>query len=96
MILAPPPVDVQKVATRIVRAVAPVAFHNHPRAVRVTLHCSTRRQLRCTLRVYSEFRLIDRDVLVVRLVRRHRQVVYEDFSGWVSYSRTRSLYLDPA
>lgn len=89
-----PPVDVQKATTRISRALAPVAFHNQPRAVRVTLHCSPR--LRCTFSVYGEHRLIERDIIAVRPVKRHRQRVFEDLSGWVTYSAARSLYLDPA
>lgn len=94
MMLALPPVDVQKATTRIVRALAPIAFHNHPQAVRVILNCSPR--LRCTLRVYGEFRLIEQDRLVVRPVKRHRQVVFEDLSGWITYSSNRSLYVDPS
>lgn len=92
------PVDVEKATARIVRGLAPVAFRNRPQAVRVTLHCSSRprsSRLRCSFSVYGERRLIERDVLVVRPVRRHRQRVFEDLSGFVSYSRARSLYVDP-
>lgn len=96
--IATAPIDAQKATTRIVRALAPVAFHNHPQAVRVTLACRTTTppRLRCILNVYGEFRLIERVSIGVRPVKRHRARVFEDFSGWVTYSRARSLYLNPS
>lgn len=92
------PIDVNKATPRLMRAVRADAYHNEPRAWRLTLNCETtsRVAVACVLRGYDQHgRRVLRETIGARLVKRHPPIHFEDYSGWTKYSSTRSLYYYP-
>ena len=78
-------------------------LHGRSRRVRCTFavdlhHGRARGPITCTLRVYRHRNLTGRLAVIpmsVTLVRRHRDISYEDGSGWRVYSPHRSLRFNP-
>jgi len=77
--------------------------HAHSRRVRCLFaedlgHGRARGPISCTIRLYRTRNLHGLKAIIpvdVTLVRRHRNVSYEDGSGWRVYSAHRSLAFDP-
>lgn len=96
--LAIAPINVDKATPRIMRAVRVDAFHNNPRAVRLTLECRTQSivSVRCVLRAYNAHgHRVALERIAATLVRARKPIAFEDYSGYATYSRTRSLYYYP-
>jgi hypothetical protein len=104
MLAAPAPIDLDAALPAMIRQLAPVAFHNAPRARRVRLTCQqpSARRLTCVLRGWDAHgRRVIVERINVRSSRSHRTRVFEDYSGWIRYRPTSAatpatLYLDPS
>lgn len=85
--------DLDRAAGVIVRAEAPIIRHNTGLRGRILIRCGT---TTCTLRAYR--RTTNTVAVRIRLrftpVHRRRQRVFEDYSGWVTYSRHVTLFVD--
>lgn len=98
------PIDVDRAPAAMVRVLAPIVFHNRPSIFRVRITCTqtSARRMRCAMRGYNARGhrvLLER--IRVRSVRAHRELVFEDYSGWVRYvpagrATPSTLYLDPS
>lgn len=86
-------VDYNHLAGVIVRAEAPWIRHNTHLQGRILITCGT---TRCTIRAYSRRTDTVRKTIRLRykLVPRRQQRLFEDYSGWVTYSSARSAALD--